>query len=58
MLSERNCKTMREREAPMAWRMAISRSRALARASRRLARLAQAISNTRPVVARRIQRGS
>ena len=41
----------RPRDAPIAWRRAISRSRTLARASSRLARLAQAIRSTSPVVA-------
>ena len=50
-LSASSCRTMRPREAPIASRTAISRSRAVARASIRLARLAQAISSTRPVVA-------
>ena len=50
-LSISNCRSRRAREAPSAMRMAISRCRALARASIRLARLAQAISSTRPVMA-------
>ena len=47
----------RPRDAPIAWRSAISRSRTLARASSRLARLAQAISSTSPVVASRSHSG-
>ena len=45
------------RDAPIAWRTAISRSRTLARASSRFARLAQAIRSTRPVVASSSQSG-
>src|SRR5713226_1978155 len=51
MLSVRSWRTMRRRPAPSAVRMAISRRRATARASRRLATLAQAISRTRPTTA-------
>ena len=50
-------RTSRPRDAPMACRTAISRSRTLARASSRFARLAQAISSTRPVVASSSQSG-
>ena len=46
-LSVSSCRTMRARPAPMATRMAISRRRPMARASSRLATLAQAISSTR-----------
>ena len=56
-LSASNCATSRPRDAPMAWRMAISRSRTLARASSRFARLAQAINSTSPVVASSSQSG-
>ena len=56
-LSAINCPTSRPLDAPMAWRTAISRSRTLARASSRLARLAQAINSTRPVVASKSQSG-
>ena len=45
-LSTSSCRTTRRRDAPIASRTAISRPRALARASSRLARLAQAISST------------
>ena len=47
----KSCRISREREAPIASRTAISVSRALARARSKLARFAQAISNTSPVVA-------
>ena len=50
-LSATSCRTMRPRDAPIASRTAISRSRAVARASIRFARFAHAISSTRPVVA-------
>ena len=50
-LSTRSWRTNRQREAPMASRTATSRSRTLARANSRLARFAQAIRSTRPVVA-------
>ena len=46
MLSIINCRTMRPRPAPMASRTPISRCRADARASSRLATLAHAISST------------
>ncbi len=58
MLSDSSCRITRDRDAPIACRTAISRSRVLARASRRFARLAHAISKTSPVVARRIHSGS
>ena len=45
-LSASSCRTMRPRDAPSARRTAISRSRAVARASIRFARLAQAMSST------------
>ena len=48
---------MRGREAPMASLMEISRSRALARASIRFARLAQVISSTSPVTPSNTQSG-
>ena len=47
---------MRQRVAPSARRMVIWRSRAPARASIKLARLAQAISRTRPEIPRSNQR--
>ena len=47
-LSVSSWRTMRPRPAPMAERMAISRERPVARASSRLATLAQAISSTQP----------
>src|SRR5437016_11037761 len=49
-LSESNSRTMRHRVAPRARRMAICRSRALARASIKFARLAQAMSKTSPEI--------
>jgi len=48
-LSVRSCSTRRLRVAPRAVRIDISRTRPLARASCRLATLAQAISRTKPV---------
>ena len=45
-LSIRSCRTTRHRLAPSAARIAISRSRAVDRASSMLATLAQAISNS------------
>ena len=48
-LSDSICRTSRRREAPIASRTAISRSRAVARASMRLARFAHAISRTSAV---------
>ena len=48
---------MRRREAPIARRTAISRSRAVARASIRFARFAHAISSTSPVTPSRIFSG-
>ncbi len=48
MLSVSSCRTSRPRLAPCDSRMAISRRRAVARASSRLPTLAQAISSTRP----------
>jgi hypothetical protein len=56
-LSISNWRTSRHREAPSARRTEISRSRTLALARRRFARLAQAINNTRPVVAIKTQSG-
>ena len=56
-LSAMSWRTMRPREAPMARRTAISRSRALARASIRLARLAQAMSSTSAVMPSRTHSG-
>ena len=53
----RNCRIRRAREAPKARRTASSRSRVLARASIRLARLAQAISSTKPVIPSSSQSG-
>ena len=50
LLSTSNCRSTRKRAAPKASRMAISRSRALARASIRFTRLAQAIKSTSPVI--------
>ncbi len=47
-LSVSSCRASRQRPAPIAVRIAISRCRAVARASSRLARLAQAISSTKP----------
>ena len=52
-LSVRSCRRRRERPAPIAVRSAISRSRVEARASRRLATLAQAISSTKATAASR-----
>ena len=51
MLSIRSCRTIRARPAPIARRTAISRCRDAARASSRLATLAQAISSTSPTAA-------
>src|SRR5882762_1728405 len=51
-LSESSSRTIRHREAPRARRMAICRSRALARASIKFARLAQAMSKTSPEIPR------
>ena len=56
-LSAISCRTMRPREAPMASRTAISRSRAVARASIRLARFAQAMSSTSAVMTSRTHSG-
>ena len=56
-LSARNWRTNRQREAPIASLTATSCSRALARASSRLARFVHAISSTRPVVASSSQSG-
>ena len=56
-LSASSCRTSRQRDAPIASRTAISRSRTLARASSRFARFAHAISSTRPVVASSSQSG-
>ena len=53
MLSVRSCRISTRRRAPRASRTAISRRRARAWASRKLARLAQAISRTRPTTASR-----
>ncbi len=47
-LSVSNCRMIRPRPAPTAARMAISRLRPVARASRRLATLAHAMSSTKP----------
>ena len=52
----RSWRTSRRRSAPKAVRIAISRSRAEERASRRLATLAQAIKSTRPTAPIRIHR--
>ena len=58
-LSVRNCRTSRPRLAPNARRTAISRRRPEARASSRLATLAQATSNTMPATAhQQLQRKS
>ncbi len=54
-LSAISCRTMRGRDAPMARRIAISRPRALARASIRFARFAHAMSSTRPAIDRSSQ---
>ena len=51
-LSAMSWRMRRRREAPIASRTAISRSRALARASIRLARLPQAMSSTSPAIVR------
>src|SRR5258708_29474446 len=51
-VSESKARTIRQRVAPSARRMVICRSRALVRASIKLARLAQAISKTRPDIPR------
>ena len=58
MLSTSSCTTSRRRAAPIARRTAISFSRALARASNRLARFAHAISSTRPVAPSSTANGS
>ncbi len=50
MLSVRNCRTSRDRRAPSARRSPISFCRAVARASRRFATLAQAMSRTSPTI--------
>ncbi len=50
VLSAVNCRSSLPREAPSASRTAISRSRALDRASMRLARFAHAMSRTSPVI--------
>ena len=47
-LSTRSCRTIWPRLAPTATRMANSRARAAPRAANRLARFAQAMSNTNP----------
>ena len=57
-LSASNWRIKRERGAPSARRTASSRWRPLARASMRLAMLAQAISSTTPTIAIRRTRGS
>ena len=54
-LSATICRVTRARDAPIANRTAISRARALARASMRFARLAHAISRTSPAIASSIQ---
>ncbi len=51
-LSESSSRTIRQRVAPSARRMVICRSRALVRASIKLARLAQAMSKTSPEIPR------
>ena len=51
------CRIRRVRPAPNDMRTAISRSRVVARASERLAMLAQAMSKTRPTTAIRICKG-
>ena len=51
-LSESSSRTIRQRVAPSARRMVICRSRALARASIKFARLAQAMSKTKPEIPR------
>ena len=51
-LSLRTCRTIRRRPAPRAERMANSRERAAARASKRLATFAQHMSRTRPTTPR------
>ena len=56
-LSASNWRINRPREAPIARRTPISRSRAVARASIRLAKLAQAISRTKPAMAPPRSRG-
>ena len=53
----RSCRTTRTPLAPIAARTAISCSRAVVRASSRLAILAQAISSTRPTAPSRISKG-
>ena len=57
MLSDSSCAISLPRDAPIACRTAISRSRTLARASSRFARFAHAMSNTSPVVANSIHNG-
>ena len=57
-LSVKSCRARRVRLAPTAKRTQISRVRAVPRASRRPATLAQAISNTRPTATKRRWRGS
>ncbi len=56
-LSASNCRIKRPREAPSDSRTPISRSRALARASIRFARFAQAISKTNPAIASSVHSG-
>ncbi len=64
VVSSRSCPSERARPAPSARRSAISLRRSIARASRKLARLTQASSSTRPTTAEsshaaaRIQRSS
>ena len=61
MLSVSNCRTMRPRPAPSAARTAISRCRAVARASSRFATFAHAISSTSvtaPIIVNTMRRTS
>src|SRR5207253_528198 len=53
-----SCRTMRERPAPIASRMPISRPRTTARASSRLATLAQMMSSSRPTPAMSVYSGT
>ncbi len=57
VLSVSSCRSTRTRDAPIDSRMAISFRRAVARDSRRLARLAQTMSSTTPTIAINTRRG-
>ena len=59
-LSSSSCRTMRQRVAPRAMRIAISRARCAERESSRLATFAQAMSSTKltaPIIAMNIDAG-